>query len=403
MSALTPVSGVPSMAVDFKDPAFVQDPYPVLEEIRAAGPLVYHPELNYYMITSYRESARVMGKAELFASDIIHFSQLFGGDTMECLDNPRHDQVRSIWSHQFQRGTLEEQRALVERTVEGRMEVVREKLRTDGQVNAVTLLTRAVPTIVIANMMGVPPEYFEQFVEWSDAMGGILEARDNTTAEGLEMVRRGKQASAELNDYLVKIVAERRRLGVGDDLVSLMANSDVPMSDTEVVASNTQLVFAGNETTSKLMGYVIVALATHPEQREQVRLNRSLVAQAIEEAHRWTSVLVFNLRFVKNDGTPVEGVELPEGATVMLFQAAANRDPLRWDNPTAFDVHRPQKAHLGFGSGLHSCLGLNLARLETEVMINRMLDEIPDWSIAGDVSYGTNFMVRGPSDIQLCL
>lgn len=87
----------------------------------------------------------------------------------------------------------------------------------------------------------------------------------------------------------------------------------------------------------------------------------------------------------------------------MLFQAAANRDPLRWDNPTAFDVHRPQKAHLGFGSGLHSCLGLNLARLETEVMINRMLDEIPDWSIAGDVSYGTNFMVRGPSDIQLCL
>jgi cytochrome P450 len=367
------------------------------------GPIVYHPELDYYMITAYRSSARVMGNAELFASDVIHFAQLFGGDTMECMDNPRHDQVRAIWSTQFQRGTLEGQRELIGRIVDDRIASLVASLTSGSTVNVVPALTRAVPTIVIANMMGIPPENFEQFVHWSDTMGGVLEFRDDPTPYGAEMRAKAMVARDELNEYLVEIIAQRRETPGAQDLVSLMANTDVEMSESEVIASNTQLVFAGNETTSKLMGYCIVALAQHPEQREQLRQDRSLIPQAIEEVHRWTSVLVFNLRFVKQDGTPVEGVALPQGATVMLFQAAANRDPARWDDPTRFDIHRPQKAHLGFGAGLHSCLGLNLARLETELLLNRMLDEMPSWTIDGEVSYGTNFMVRGPSSIPLAL
>lgn len=400
MTATSTVTDLPMMNVDFKDPSFVIDPYPVLEEVRAAGPVVYHPELNFYMVSGYRECARVMGLAKSFASDVEHFVELFGGATMECMDNPRHDQVKSIWAKDFRRSTLVEQRDLIRSIVDTSMDPIIDRLRSDEQVDAVTSFTRAIPTIIIAHLMGVDRDHFPRFAQWSDDMGGILEARDDGSEEGRALTARAKNATVELNEYIAHEVDVRRRRGTGNDLVSKMANSDVAMAEDEVVASNTQLVFAGNETTSKLMGYVLLALAEHPDQREQIRQDRALLPQAIEEVHRWTSVLVYNLRFVKRAGTLVAGVPLPEGATVMALQAAANRDPERWENPSVFDIHRPAQAHLGFGAGLHSCLGLNLARLETEVLVNKLLDEVPDWGVT-NVVWGSNPMVRGASHITM--
>ncbi|WP_157988087.1 cytochrome P450 [Jiangella endophytica] len=401
MTEVLSAQEVPTIRLDVLDPRFVVDPYPFMEEVRALGPVVRERESGYFLVTGYRDAARVMGLAKSFASDVEHFVALFGGATMECMDNPRHDQVKSIWAKDFQRGTLAERRAFVEHVVDEQTRDVIDRLRAGETVDAVTGMTRAIPTIIIATMMGVRPEDFRQFVQWSDDMGGVLEARDDGSPEGRARVERANRATRELNAYLLKEVARRRAEG-GDDLVAKMATSDVPMAEDEIVASNTQLVFAGNETTSKLMGYAIAALAQHPEQRRELLHDRSLVPQSIEEAHRWTSVLVYNLRFVKEEGTVVGGVALPKDATVMVLQAAANRDPDRWDDPSAFDLHRPPQAHLGFGAGLHSCLGLNLARLETEVLINKLLDEVPDWEVL-EPAWGTNPMVRGASAIPLRL
>jgi cytochrome P450 len=390
---------VPTMRLDIKDPRFVNDPYPYLEEVRVLGPIVRESGSGYYMTTGYRDCARVLGLAKLFASDVEHFVALFGGATMECMDNPRHDQVKSIWAKDFRRGTLAQQRAFIEKVVDEQTRDVIARLRAGETIDAVTGMTRAIPTVVIATMMGVREAEFQQFVDWSDAMGGVLEARDDGSPEGRALTERANKATAELNAYLAGEIVRRRR-ETGDDLVGKMARSDVPMAEDEIVASNTQLVFAGNETTSKLMGYTLTALAQHPDQRRELRQDRSLIPAAIEEAHRWTSVLVYNLRFVKQDDTPVGGVALPRGATVMVFQAAANRDPQRWAEPHLFDIHRPPQAHLGFGAGLHSCLGLNLARLETEVLVNKLLDEVPDWSV-DDLRWGSNPMVRGASVIPM--
>jgi cytochrome P450 len=398
MTVLT-VDSVPEISIDFKSPEFVVDPYPVLEEVRALGPLVRHKESGYYMATGYRDCARVMGLARLFASDVEHFVALFGGATMECMDNPRHDQVKSIWAKDFQRGTLSDRRDLIQSVVDERCGPFIQQLHVGRTMDAVTSITRSVPTMIIAHLMGVPPADFPAFVQWSDDMGGILEARDDSSPEGAALIARGKRATSEINAYLTHEIAVRRRDG-GDDLVSKMARTEVPMAEDEVVASNTQLVFAGNETTSKLMGYTLIALAQNPEQREELRADRSLILQAIEEVHRWTSVLVYNLRFVKENGTEVAGVPLPAGATVMALQAAANRDPDRWTDPSRFDIHREPLAHLGFGAGLHSCLGLNLARLETEVLVNKLLDEVPEWRVH-DIGWGSNPMVRGASVIPM--
>jgi cytochrome P450 len=396
------MSDLPVLSPDFDDPAFVTDPYPVLEEIRAAGPVVYHGELGYYMITGYRDVARVFGNARQFVSDNEAFIRLFGGATMEALDNPRHDQVRSIWAKDFQRGTLEQQRGLIESIAGPTVSAFAEAVRAGQTPDAVPGMTRRLPTQVIAHLLGIPTADFRQFAAWSDAMCDLLRGHHMAGPEGQAYVDRGMRATAELNAYISVEVDKRRRFP-GTDLISKMATSPVAqtMAEEEIVANNTQMVFAGNETTSKLMGYVLIALAEHPDQRAALRADRSLIPRAIEEIHRWTSVLVYNLKFAREDGAPVAGIELPKDSTVMCFQAAANRDPARWENPSVLDITREQRQHIGFGFGMHSCLGMNLARLEIEVWLNHMLDELPDWTIAGDVDWGGNWMVRGPAGIPL--
>ena len=393
---------LPVLSPDFDDPAFVTDPYPVLERIRAAGPVVYHGGLGYYMVTGYRDVARIFGNARQFASDNEAFIRLFGGATMEAMDNPRHDQVRSIWARDFQRGTLEQQRALIDSVVAGTVSAFAEAVRAGETPDAVPAMTRRVPTQVIANLLGIPAGDYRQFVAWSDAMCDLLRGHHMPGPEGQAYVDRGLQATAELNAYINAEVDKRRR-APGPDLISKMASSPVAetMAADEIVASNTQLVFAGNETTSKLMGYVLIALAEHPDQRAVLRADRSLIPRAIEEIHRWTSVLVYNLKFAQEEGAPVAGVPLPKDSTVMCLQAAANRDPSRWENPDVLDITREPRQHLGFGFGMHSCLGMNLARLEIEVWLNHLLDELPDWTVAGDVDWGGNWMVRGPAAIPL--
>jgi cytochrome P450 len=172
------------------------------------------------------------------------------------------------------------------------------------------------------------------------------------------------------------------------------------MSEVEIIASNTQLVFAGNETTAKLMAHTLVSLAAHPDQRRLLAQDRSLVLPAIEEVHRWQTITQFIDRDVREE-VELAGLRLPAGAVVTPLQGAANRDPERWDNASAFDVTRPPRQHLGFGFGLHSCIGLNLARLEVQVWLDRLLDLLPEFEVAQPVDYGPNFQLRGPFAVHI--
>jgi cytochrome P450 len=173
------------------------------------------------------------------------------------------------------------------------------------------------------------------------------------------------------------------------------------MTDNEVIASNTQLVFAGNETTAKLMAHTLVSLAAHPDQRRLLAGDRSLIPQAIEEVHRWQTITQFIDRDVRNGDVQLGGVVIPNGSVVTPMQGAANRDPARWETASSFDITRPPRQHLGFGFGMHSCIGLNLARLEAQIWLDRFLDELPDYEVVRDVDYGSNFQLRGPLAVQI--
>lgn len=393
---MTTTSDVPTTTINFQDPSFVVDPYPALSDVRRLGPIVKHEQSGQYLVTGYSTCARVFGNAEKFACDAQSIVGTFGGATMEAIDDrARHDRIRGVWARDFLRTSLEERRQMITEVVDARLEPFVEKVRAGEAVDAVGEMVRGIPTIVIAKMLGVPETDHSQFAAWSDAMGRKKEGSTDPTERGRQLVEAGLRATSELNDYMRKELADRRQHPTSD-LISTMVNSPVAeeMTEAELVASNTQLVFAGNETTAKLMAHILLALSEHPDQLAALRTDRSLIPQAIEEIHRWRSIMQAGWRFARRDHE-VAGVQLKEGDTVMCLQGIANRDPQRWEDPDRLDIFREPRQHMGFGFGLHSCLGLNLARLETQIWLNRLLDELPEWRVES-VDWGGNWLLRGP-------
>ncbi|WGX95307.1 cytochrome P450 [Nocardioides sp. L-11A] len=392
------LNDVPTVDFDLFSRDFVNDPYPTLEKIRSAGRIVRHEGMGHYLLTGYRDCARAMGQGDLFRADVENIGMLFGGPPFAGMEGQKHNEFKSIWARDLRRKSILDHVEVIADIVRKATAETIERARAGEVVDAVAGFTRNIPTIVIAHMMDLPSERVAEFIEWTDTMGGIMEGRDDPSPRGRELVANGVAATGQMNDFVSTII-EDRKLHRGEDLVSRLVHTDVPIAESEMVSASTQLVFAGNETTSKLMGLSLIALAKHPKQREELRRDRSLMPQAIEEIHRWTSVKNWSVRFLKQDAE-IGGVELPAGTSLMAMQAAANRDPERWENPQVLDIHRPTRAHLGFGTGPHTCMGLNLARLEVATVLNTLLDTIPDWEVS-KVDFGLGPMIRGPIEIGL--
>lgn len=403
---VTEMTALPVLDTSFFEPGFNQDPFGLFEEIRAKGPVVRNDQRDTWMVTSFRDVSRAVGDLSRYEQPpSTSFENFFGAPTMETVEEPeRHQAIRGIWAPDFQPDRLRaERRELIDKVVAERLDPFVERLRSGETLDAVAEMTRSIPTLVIAHMLGIETAMFEQFSDWSDAMGAVPEGHLDPTPRGEEIVQAGRRASAELNVYIGAQVAERRRRA-SDDLVGKMVGAPYActhMSEAEVVASNVQLVFAGNETTAKLMAHILVTLARHPDQRRLLAEQRELVPAAVEEAHRYQTITQFIDRRVKAPEVEISGVRLPEGSIVTAMHGAANRDPTRWEDPLRFDIRRPLHGHIGFGFGMHLCLGQNLARLETAVWLNRLLDLLPEYELAQEVDYGRNFQLRGPRSVHL--
>jgi cytochrome P450 len=401
----TIAADVPVVRVTFLEDGFNADPYPQLRAFRELGPVVYNEANKRYMATRYRDCTIVLGNTRMFDAHGSHerVERLFGGQTMETVDDAeRHDAMRGIWADDFRRGSLDRHEPLIRRSVDTLLGPVVERLRSGETVDVVTDLTRGIPTLVIAGLMGIDASMFLQFSAWSDAMGAQLEATLDESERTRRLVAEGTAATRELNAYVASVLAERRA-HPGDDLISTMVTAHYAMTgmpEQSIVASITQLVFAGNETTSGMMATAIATLAEHPGQRRDITADSDLIPQAFEEIHRFRSLSQGGAqRYANSDSSVVGGVTIPRHAEVMPLVGLANRDPGRWENPDVFDIYRQRKAHLGFGFGMHSCLGLNLARYEVQIFLQRLLEELPDYELAADVEWGRNFLARKPARV----
>jgi cytochrome P450 len=386
------------MDVDLFSPEAVKDPWPAIEQIRRRGPVVWSDRMQRWMVTSDRLVRRILFDSERFTVEGDgDLQKIFGPEAFVVIDEKtRHDRLRAVWSVAFQRASLERLRGVIADIADRMIDEMESRLRAGESVEAMGALCRDLPAYVIAYMLGVPADMRPRIVEWSDLIAASLSLPPDQWSDANPAWVAANRARENLANYIVEQI-NYRRASPGEDLISQIVHSDVgrTLSDQAIMENARQLLFAGNETTAKWIGQCLVVLARSPEVRAAVLRDRALLGPATEEIMRWQPVSGATYRTLRGGDLDLEGVLVRDGDMLMIMTGAANRDPERYPEPDRLDIHREFKANLGFGYGMHSCIGVTLARLETQVTIDRLLDRIPDFELAGEVTY-TSFQVRGP-------
>jgi cytochrome P450 len=391
----------------------VTNPYPDFGPVRAehlyaAGPrgadgrLVDDGPPGLVTAASYEAVFEVLRDGRRFSS--AGYAEVMGqvmGRTILQMDEPEHHTYRKLLQQAFSRRNMERWepgivRPIVDRAID---ELIASASASAGggggprRAELVRQLTWPFPVDVVAAMFDLPREDLRRFHRLAVQLISV------TVDMGLAL-----QASQELADLLTPLI-EARRAAPGDDLVSLLTQSEVDgqrLTNDEILAFCRLLLPAGAETTYRSSSNLLVGLLTHPEQLAAVRDDRSLVPQAIEEGLRWEAPLLTILRTTTED-TRVCGVDLPAGTIVLVNMGAANHDDTRWDDPERFDIFRPPQAHVAFAGGPHLCLGMHLARMETRVVLQRILDRLPDIRLDPDADPPTitGMTFRSPAAIPV--
>jgi len=338
----------------------VRDPYPMMAEIRAGSPVleVSVGPRTIFTVTSHELARQVLTDNERFSSAgyAATMGQVMGRTILE-MDPPEHQRHRVRVLDQWRDAVIGE---CVSELIDG--------FAGDGQADLVPQLTFPFPVRVIARILGLPEADWPRFLRLSTELIAVMRHWDRAVAAG-----------RELRGYFADIIAERRR-NLREDLVSQLIAAEVDgrrLSDEEIYPFLLLLLPAGAETTYRSSGNLLFGLLSHPDQLAAVRADRGLVPQAIEEALRWETPLLTIAREATQD-LELGGVSIPAGGFVAVSLGAANRDPERYAEPDAFDVFRLARPHMSFGDGAHRCLGMHLARMETRVLLNAVLDRLPD-------------------------
>lgn len=347
-----------------------RDPYSMFAEMRRSQP-VFRADYNakvVYLVLRYDDVARVLRDPETFSSSVMR--EVMGpvmGRTILEMNGRTHTVQRGLVSHAFRPQSIERYaKTLVEPVVDELVEAIR---RGGGRAELVSQLTGNYPLTIISRMLGVPIRDTQQFQQWS------LDLISYTP----ERPHKGLAASRALKQYLAPIVAERRRKPE-NDLVSDLIAADVEgerLTDEDIFGFLLLLLPAGAETTFRLLGNVLFALLSHPDQMEEVRIKRDELRWALEETLRWETPLLGTARQATRD-VEVHGVEIPARAMVSVMLGPANRDEEHYPDPDRFDLHRRADDHLSFGLGKHFCLGYHLARVEVMTAMNAVLDRLPN-------------------------
>jgi len=352
-----------------------RDPYPELAAARKASPVqrlemsnMPHDEAKpVFFVYRYDDVLTVLRDGETYSSgQIIELimGDVMGRHIMLGMDDPEHRRYRALVSTAFGPKAIARWEAQL---VEPIASQLIDRFADRGHADLVREFTFPYPTQVIAGMLGLPREDFRQFQRWSIAILSVFTRREEAIA-----------ASAEVKDYLSRILYDRRR-EPRDDLISDLAQAELDgerLSDEEIFSFLRLLLPAGVETTYRSTGNLLFSLLSRPDQLAAVRADRSLIPQAIEETVRYEAPLLNITRIATRD-TVLGGVPIPEGSTVLPMLAAANRDESRWDDPDRYDIFRAARPSVGWGQGPHICLGMHLARVEMRAALNLLLDRLP--------------------------
>lgn len=288
------------------------------------------------------------------------------------MDDPAHFQRRKLVSRGFTPARVRDQEASIRATAGRLIDSVAER----GECDFVGDIAAWLPLIVIGDSLGVEPQHHAQLLEWSDDLLRMLGAKDAA------LVDRGAAAWLGYREYALRVIAARREQPT-DDLISVLVHAEVDgdrLDDEELIAESLLLLIGGDETTRHVITGGVYQLLLERERWEALRADRSLVPAAVEEMLRWVTPIKNMARTATTD-TVLGGQQIAAGDKLMLLYSSANRDESVFADPFTFDIRRAPNDHLAFGFGAHFCLGNSLARLELRVIVEELLERLPDLAL----------------------
>jgi cytochrome P450 len=408
------------MKVDIFDPTFLADPYPTYARLREESP-VHHLGGGFWALSRHDDIVRVLRNPTVFSSELGYGGMMGGTDTMMpggdparrraltdsgmgvmmqgfaglrvliAADPPDHTRLRRLVSRPFSPKAIW---ALEPRLREICDTLVDELLaaRVDGVADLWQHISYPLPTMVIAEMLGIPSQRKADFKRWSDAIVNGMSLGGNGD------MATGAAGAMEMFQYFDAVIRERRA-EPRDDLISLIiqdtGDGEEALTSPELIAFCVLLLIAGNETTTNLLGNFFEAMHRYPEELQRLRDDPELVSSAVEEALRFDSPVQGLWRGL-TEPAEVGGVSLPAGARVMMLFASGNRDASAYGSDAEdFRADRNPIDHVAFGTGIHVCLGAALARLEARVAISTLLDRTTGIERADEPTRPLSPVLRG--------
>ena len=381
-------------------PGFYRDPYPVYRALREQDPVHRFADGGVFL-TRYADVLGVYKDVKRYASDKTReFRPKFGDGplyqhhttSLVFNDPPRHTRVRRLIIGALSAKAIELMRPALESWVDHLLQ----QASSNRSPDLIEDFAAAIPIEVIGNLLDVPISERGPLREWSLA---ILSALEPALSDA-QLVR-GDAAVTEFSQYLRTLI-ERRRANPGnpqeDVLTRLIFDTDPqtgePLSEAELLHNCIFLLNAGHETTTNLIGNALVLFDQHKDQRARLLAEPELINSAIEEVLRYESSNQLGNRMT-TEAVEIDGVKLLAGTPVHLAIGAANRDPAQFTDPERFDIGREPNRHLAFASGIHQCAGMNLARLEGRVALERFLKRFPNYRLDGTPTRSQRARFRG--------
>jgi cytochrome P450 len=421
-----------TVAFDPFNSAQRENPYPAYAQLRRHAPVYRVESSGVWVVSRYADVLFALRRPELFSSrammnmlamgfgmgpgnrnigmgfsgaDAARFAELalklpFGisefltSRSLIAADPPVHGPMRSL----VNRGFTPRKIAALEPRIREIARAALDAVEAKGELDLVEDLAVPLPVTVIAELLGVEPERRADFKRWSDAIvAGVTGAAAGLRPENL------LETLTELAEYVTRTL-EDRRTRPRDDLISALLRAEegeTALTPVEIMGFTLLLLVAGNETTTNLIGNAVLALLAHPSELERVEQHAALVPALVEEVLRYDAPVQFVFRTATSD-VELAGVRIPAGATVMPLIGSANRDDAQFPDGERFDVARNPQGHLGFGFGIHFCLGASLARLEARVALEELFGRFRGLErTQSEVEHIDSFLVRGPRRLPL--
>lgn len=375
-----------------------RNPFPIYDQLRRTAPVLEIPNNDLWLVFEYESVRRVLSDHDSFSSSLAAAGR-GNPEWLIFFDPPRHTKLRSLIGQAFTPRAIagleprirQISRELIDQHIErGAMDLARDY--------AVVL-----PTMVIAEILGIPSAAWPRFQIWSDTILKLSYDLQGGAA-AREAVQDFARVTTEMRAALPALL-EQQRAAPRTDLLAGLLNAEVDgqyLTEEDILGFFQLLIVAGQETTANLINNAVLCLLEHPDQLARLRSSPDLMPSAIEEVLRYRSPLQFAFRATKR-AVDLKGGHIPAGKVVLALIGSANRDPACFPDPDRFDITRQPNPHIAFGSGIHACLGAPLSRLEARLALTDLLQRLPGLARANQEPWVPRqaLHVHGPAQLPV--